>query len=109
MVHVQVKEDAIAVSLIKGMRMHRGRHGPQLISQLISSSLHMDCSVLMGANVADDIGREQLSEATIAYTSVQNGKLLQKLFQRPYFLINTIPDVVRCSENSPKITIDQPF
>lgn len=70
--------------------MNRGPHGPPLISQLISSSLHMDCSVLMGANVAEDIGREELSEATIGYTTVENGKLLQKLFQRPYFLVNTI-------------------
>lgn len=82
----------MAISLVKGMRMSRG--GAQLISQLISGALHIDCSVLMGANVADGIGSEQLSEATIGYTSVENGKLLQKLFQRPYFLINTIPDVV---------------
>jgi glycerol-3-phosphate dehydrogenase (NAD+) len=90
-----VKPGAIAVSLTKGMRMRKAPHGPQLISQLISSKLQIDCSVLMGANVAEGIGKEELSEATIGYNNLENAKLLQKLFHRPYFLVNTIPDVVR--------------
>jgi glycerol-3-phosphate dehydrogenase (NAD+) len=75
--------------------MRQAPRGPQLISQLISTSLNVDCSVLMGANVAEQIGREELSEATIGFNNFENAKLLQKLFQRPYFLVNTIPDVVR--------------
>ena len=93
----QVKPGAIAVSLTKGMRMRKAPRGPQLISHLISSTLSIDCSVLMGANVAAGIGREELSEATIGYNNIDNAQLLQKLFQRPYFLVNTIPDVVRSS------------
>lgn len=73
----------------------RKARGPQLISHLISTTLNLDCSVLMGANVAAGIGREELSEATIGYNNLENAQLLQKLFQRPYFLVNTIPDVVR--------------
>lgn len=82
------------MSLAKGMRMRKAPRGPQLISHLISTTLHMDCSVLMGANVAEGIGREELSEATIGFNNVDNAQLLQRLFQRPYFLVNTIPDVV---------------
>ena len=39
--------------------------GPQLISELVRKSVGADCSVLMGANIAQDIGAGQLSEATI--------------------------------------------
>jgi glycerol-3-phosphate dehydrogenase (NAD+) len=88
-----VKETAIAISLTKGMRVRKD--GPQLISQLISSKLRLDCSVLMGANIATDIGREELSEATLGYTSPENAALLVKLFQRPYFLVAAVPDAVR--------------
>jgi hypothetical protein len=83
----------MAISLTKGMRMRKD--GPQLISQMISSQLRINCSVLMGANVATDIAQEQLSEATIGFTDIDNARLLQKVFARPYFLVTTIPDVVR--------------
>ena len=39
--------------------------GPQLISEMVRKNLGADCSVLMGANIAGDIGAGQLSEATI--------------------------------------------
>uniref|UniRef100_C5H3W0 Glycerol-3-phosphate dehydrogenase [NAD(+)] n=1 Tax=Dunaliella viridis TaxID=140095 RepID=C5H3W0_9CHLO len=86
-----VKRDAKAISLTKGMRVRA--EGPQLISQMISRILGIDCSVLMGANIAADIGREELSEAVVAYSSRDAGILWQQLFQRPYFAINLLPDV----------------
>jgi glycerol-3-phosphate dehydrogenase (NAD+) len=49
--------------------------GPQLISQLITKYLAIDCSVLMGANIAGDIGREQLSEAVIGYSNPEHAKV----------------------------------
>ena len=49
----------------QGMRVRPD--GPQLISELIRKSVGADCSVLMGANIAQDIGAGQLSEATIGY------------------------------------------
>jgi len=91
---VQVREGAIAVSLTKGMRVRKD--GPQLISQMIATRLRVDCSVLMGANIAHDIGREELSEATLGYTVPAHAELLAKLFSRPYFLVKAVPDVVRC-------------
>ena len=57
------KPGAIAISLTKGMRVRAD--GPQLISEMVRKSLGCDCSVLMGANIAKDIGSRQLSEATI--------------------------------------------
>ncbi|KAG1681299.1 hypothetical protein FOA52_007345 [Chlamydomonas sp. UWO 241] len=76
----KVKRGAIAVSLIKGMRVRSD--GPQLISQMVTRSLGIDCSVLMGANIASGIAAQELSEATIGYNSYDNARLLQKLFQR---------------------------
>ncbi|KAI7839328.1 hypothetical protein COHA_006919 [Chlorella ohadii] len=72
-----VRKDAIAVSLTKGMRVRPD--GPQLISEMIRKELGLDCSVLMGANIAADIARGELSE---------------DVFDRPYFYTQLVPDVV---------------
>eukprot|EP00775_Hariotina_reticulata_P002377 gene2377-2682_t len=87
----KIKPDAFAISLIKGMRVRSD--GPQLVSQMITKYLNIDCSVLMGANIAGDIGREQLSEAVIGYNNKEHAKVLKKLFQTKYFVINLLPDV----------------
>jgi glycerol-3-phosphate dehydrogenase (NAD+) len=58
---------------MQGMRVRS--NGPQLISQLITKYLAIDCSVLMGANIAGDIGREQLSEAVIGYSNPEHAKV----------------------------------
>lgn len=93
---MQIREDAIAVSLTKGMRVRKD--GPQLISQMITARLRVDCSVLMGANIAHDIGREELSEGTLGYTVAANADILTKLFSRPYYLVTPVPDVVRSAQ-----------
>lgn len=54
----RVAPGAIAVSLTKGMRVRED--GPQLVSQMVAKYLGVDCSVLMGANIARDIGAEQV-------------------------------------------------
>eukprot|EP00955_Chlamydomonas_euryale_P106916 365734-Chlamydomonas_euryale.AAC.24 len=87
----KVKRDAIAVSLIKGM--HVRAEGPQMISEMISRYLNIDCSVLMGANIASGIAAKELSEAVIGYNDRQHAILLQKLFQRDYFGITLVRDV----------------
>ena len=69
----QIKPGAIAISLTKGMRVRPD--GPQLISEMVRKNLGVDCSVLMGANIAKDIGAMQLSEATIG-CALMNPKLI---------------------------------
>eukprot|EP01026_Neomeris_dumetosa_P006167 TRINITY_DN1194_c0_g1_i4.p1 TRINITY_DN1194_c0_g1~~TRINITY_DN1194_c0_g1_i4.p1 ORF type:complete len:652 (+),score=126.25 TRINITY_DN1194_c0_g1_i4:73-2028(+) len=88
----KVKRDSVAISLIKGMRVRKD--GPQLISQMIHNILEIDCSVLMGANIATDIAAEQLSESTIGFDNLENGERWLKLFRRQYFLVDAVPDVV---------------
>lgn len=51
----------------------------QLISEMVRKNLNIDCSVLMGANIASDIGNEQLSEATIGYAILENAQLFYKV------------------------------
>ena len=54
-----VRKDAIAISLTKGMRIRP--EGPQLISEMVRRKLGIDCSVLMGANIAGEIGAGETS------------------------------------------------
>eukprot|EP00798_Chlamydomonas_sp_ICE-L_P013167 gene13167-30652_t len=86
----KIREDAIAISLTKGMRVRED--GPQLVSQMIRKMLGIDCSVLMGANIASEIGQEQLTEAVIGYYNRDNAKIFQKLFERDYFQVTLLPD-----------------
>ena len=50
-------------------------------------------SVLMGANIASDVAHEDFCESTIGCTSEEQGKLLQTLFNKPYFRVNVVKDV----------------
>lgn len=82
---------AKAISLIKGMEVTE--NGFELISELIHRELHVDCSVLMGANLANEVALEHFSEATIGYKNENHAKIFHQLFNTPYFDVNTINDV----------------
>jgi len=49
----KIREDAEAISLVKGMEVKM--EGPCMISSLISQQLGINCSVLMGANIANEV------------------------------------------------------
>ena len=49
----KVRGDVEAISLIKGMEVKM--EGPCMISNLISEQLGINCSVLMGANIANEV------------------------------------------------------
>lgn len=49
----KLKEDVVAISLIKGMEVKM--EGPHMISTLISEQLRVNCCVLMGANIANEV------------------------------------------------------
>jgi glycerol-3-phosphate dehydrogenase (NAD+) len=81
-----------AVSLIKGIEFENG--GPVLISNLIKENMNgMDVSVLMGANVANEVAQDEFCESTVGFKSKANGEVFQKLFDCPTFRIGTINDV----------------
>uniref|UniRef100_A0A6B2LA30 Glycerol-3-phosphate dehydrogenase [NAD(+)] n=1 Tax=Arcella intermedia TaxID=1963864 RepID=A0A6B2LA30_9EUKA len=80
-----------AISLTKGMEIDE--NGFHLMSQVISNHLGIDCSVLMGANIANEIAVERFSEATVGYSILSNGNTWAELFNTPYFQIRIIDDV----------------
>jgi glycerol-3-phosphate dehydrogenase (NAD+) len=95
---MHVKPTAHAISLIKGMYVHPDT-GPQLITSMIRKMLSMECSVLMGANIATEISPTSsgsgscLCESTIASHNIEHGKIFQSLFDTNFFSVNVIADV----------------
>ncbi|KHG11302.1 Glycerol-3-phosphate dehydrogenase [NAD(+)] [Gossypium arboreum] len=88
----KVRSDAEAISLIKGMEVKI--EGPCLISTYISEQLGINCSVLMGANLASEIAEEKFSEATVGYG--KNREIAEQwvqLFTTPYFMVTPVQDV----------------
>lgn len=49
----KIRKDAQAISLCKGMEVKK--EGPLMISALISDKLGINCCVLMGANIANEV------------------------------------------------------
>lgn len=49
----KIRKDVEAISLIKGMEVKK--EGPCMISSLISQELGINCCVLMGANIANEV------------------------------------------------------
>jgi len=87
-----VAPDCIGVSLIKGV--HFDESGIVLISDLIKQDMQgMDVSVLMGANLANEVAEGAFSESTIGYSDPENGQLLRSIFHDPNFQVNTVPDI----------------
>jgi len=87
-----IKPGVFAISLIKCVASSDS--GLQLISQIIHKALDIDVSVLMGANLADEVAREEFSETTIGARNDENGQYLYKLFNTPYFRVTVVSDCV---------------
>ncbi|XP_071711459.1 glycerol-3-phosphate dehydrogenase [NAD(+)] isoform X1 [Rutidosis leptorrhynchoides] len=88
----KIRSDAQAISLIKGMEVKK--EGPCMISTLISQQLGVNCCVLMGANIANEIAVEKFSEATVGYRG--NREIAEnwvQLFSTPYFMVSACQDV----------------
>ncbi|KAJ3299655.1 glycerol-3-phosphate dehydrogenase [Borealophlyctis nickersoniae] len=82
---------ARAISLIKGLDVTKA--GVHLISELIRENLDVDVSVLMGANIANEVAMEQFCEATVGCRDKSNGEAFRKVLNTPYFRIAIIEDV----------------
>lgn len=65
----------------------------KLISDVIKSALHIDMSVLMGANIAMDVAKGDFCEATIGSKLEEQGAVLKTLFTTPRFRISVVNDV----------------
>jgi len=80
-----------AVSLIKGLLFEDGK--PALISKWVEKELQgMDVSVLMGANIASEVGAGQFCEATLGCNDPKAGPIWQLVFNLERFRINVVMD-----------------
>lgn len=68
--------------------------GVVLISDIIAKGLSIDVSVLMGANVANEVAQDQFCEATIGCRKAEHRPLFKTLFDAPTFRINVVSDTV---------------
>ena len=86
-----VKKGASAISLIKGFGERDGKF--VLMSEVITSLLDIDCSVLMGANLANEVARGDFCESTIGCKDESTGRVLKQLFHTDNFMITVVKDV----------------
>uniref|UniRef100_A0A7S0Q4K2 Glycerol-3-phosphate dehydrogenase [NAD(+)] n=1 Tax=Coccolithus braarudii TaxID=221442 RepID=A0A7S0Q4K2_9EUKA len=94
-------EGAIGCSLIKGIEFEKtGAFQPILISDLlqremtkgISGSWSVEMSVLMGANVANEVAKGDFAEATVGAPNPEQGLRWCKLFNTPDFAVTAVSD-----------------
>ena len=87
----KIKATAFGISLIKGFGEKDGKF--VLMSQVIEELLGVPCSVLMGANLANEVAKGDFCESTIGCKDPRQGEILKRLFHTPNFMITVVPDV----------------
>ncbi|KAK3732803.1 hypothetical protein QZH41_006031 [Actinostola sp. cb2023] len=90
-----VKDADILVFNLPPMGLDHGKKGGlHLISSQIKEILEIpDVSVMMGANIADEVANEMFSESTIGSYSTKHGMIFKEMISQPYFKINVVKDV----------------
>lgn len=87
----KLKPGCVGISLIKGFG-----EGPDgkfvLISSQIQELLDIECSVLMGANLAIEVAQDRFCETTIGCKNLDSGRVLRQLFQNDNFRVRVVPD-----------------
>lgn len=78
------------MSLTKGISSDGDKM--RLISEDIEEALGVECSVLMGANLAGEVADGKFCEATIGCKTLENGEELKMLFDTPNFRIRVTTD-----------------
>ncbi|XP_066543483.1 glycerol-3-phosphate dehydrogenase [NAD(+)], cytoplasmic [Amia ocellicauda] len=86
----QVKPGAIGISLIKGI--DEGPDGLKFISHIIQEKMEIEVSVLMGANIANEVADEKFCETTIGCKNEQHGRIYKDLLQTPNFRITVVKE-----------------
>jgi len=87
----KLKPDVHGLSLIKGFSILPGG-GIKLISSLITEILDIPVSVLMGANLANEVADEKFCESTIGTVNTEVGQEFKLLFNTDNFVVNVVND-----------------
>lgn len=88
----KIKPTAVALSLIKGFDIAEGG-GIDLISHIITRHLKIPCSVLMGANLANEVAEEKFCETTIGCKDMKIAPVLRDMIQADFFRVVVVDDV----------------
>ncbi|XP_053481761.1 glycerol-3-phosphate dehydrogenase 1a [Ictalurus furcatus] len=86
----KIKQDALGLSLIKGV--DESPDGLKLISAVIREKLGISVSVLMGANIANEVADEKFCETTIGSKDKAHGALLKELMQTDHFRVTVVEE-----------------
>ncbi|XP_056628830.1 glycerol-3-phosphate dehydrogenase 1a [Triplophysa dalaica] len=84
----KIKQNALGMSLIKGV--DEGPDGLKLISKVIHEKLGIRMSVLMGANIANEVADEKFCETTIGCRDQAQGVELKELMQTADFRVTVV-------------------
>ena len=87
----KVKSTAFGVSLCKGFDVNADGQ-VDLISNMVKRLFNIDCLVVMGANLANEVAAEMFCEATIGSRNKEFGHLLKDALQTNYFRIVVVQD-----------------
>lgn len=87
----KLKAGAQGLSLVKGFAILPGG-GIKLISEVITEEMGIPVSVLMGANLANEVADEKFCETTIGARDPTVGDDLKLLFQTENFRVNVVKD-----------------
>ncbi|TKS70691.1 Glycerol-3-phosphate dehydrogenase [NAD(+)], cytoplasmic [Collichthys lucidus] len=85
-----IKKDAIGISLIKGV--DASPEGLKLISEVIRGKLGITTTVLMGANIANEVADEKFCETTIGCKDKTHGAMLKDLMQTANFRVTVVEE-----------------
>lgn len=86
-----IKPTAVGLSLIKGFGRGEG-NSIELISKIIEKNLRIQCNVLMGANLANEVAEEKFCETTIGCKDKRLAPILRDLIQTPNFRVVVVED-----------------
>ncbi|KAF7653215.1 hypothetical protein LDENG_00086140, partial [Lucifuga dentata] len=85
-----IKKDAVGISLIKGV--DAGPEGLKLITEVIKGKLGITMTVLMGANIANEVAEEKFCETTIGCKDKVHGPILKELMQTTNFRVTVVEE-----------------
>uniref|UniRef100_A0A4W4GL80 Glycerol-3-phosphate dehydrogenase [NAD(+)] n=1 Tax=Electrophorus electricus TaxID=8005 RepID=A0A4W4GL80_ELEEL len=86
----KIKPDAFGMSFIKGV--DESPSGLKLISAVIRDKLGISVSVLMGANIANEVAEGKFCETTIGCKDKDQGTLLKELMQTDHFRVTVVEE-----------------